>query len=153
MTVNCYNKDTMKINKDLPEKYTIDDLSELTGLTRRTIRFYIQEGIIEPPAGRGRGGFYFDSHLSDLSKIKELQEKGLNLESIKNIINSKDYSADRESGEIPSAGRLSRQVWAKYELAEGIELNIRRDIETKNIKKIDEIIKILNLITKEIKHD
>ncbi|MCK4823506.1 MerR family transcriptional regulator, partial [bacterium] len=30
---------------------------------RRTIRYYIQEGLLEPPAGRGRGGFYYDSHL------------------------------------------------------------------------------------------
>ena len=80
----------MEINKDLPKKYTIDDLSELTGFSRRTIRFYIQENIIEPPAGRGRGGFYFDSHLSGLLKIKELQEKGLNLESIRKIINNRE---------------------------------------------------------------
>ena len=39
MTVYCYNKDTMEINKELPKKYTIDDLSELTGFSRRTIRF------------------------------------------------------------------------------------------------------------------
>ncbi len=51
MTVNCYNKHTMDINKELPKKYTIDDLSELAGFSRRTIRFYVEEGIIGPPAG------------------------------------------------------------------------------------------------------
>jgi DNA-binding transcriptional MerR regulator len=154
MTVYCYNKDTMEINKDLPKKYTIDDLSELTGFSRRTIRFYIQENIIEPPAGRGRGGFYFDSHLSGLLKIRQLQEKGLNLESIRRTINRNEDAPGQLSGD----GRLeaeitSRQVWARYELAEGIELNIRRDVEAKNIKKIDEIIKVLNLIIKEIEND
>jgi len=45
------------------ERYTIDQLCERTGFTRRTIHFYVNEGLIDPPAGRGRGGFYNDSQL------------------------------------------------------------------------------------------
>jgi DNA-binding transcriptional MerR regulator len=159
MTVNCYNKDTMEISESLKKKYTIDDLSELTGFSRRTIRFYIQENIIEPPAGRGRGGFYFDSHLSGLLMIKQLQEKGLNLESIRKIINKQEsktgqvfntFAANQATGSGILADEIvSRQAWARYKLAEGMELNIRRDVETKNIRKINEIIKVLNLIIKE----
>ncbi len=153
----------MEINKDLPKKYTIDDLSELTGFSRRTIRFYIQENIIEAPAGRGRGGFYFDTHLSGLLKIRELQEKGLNLESIRNIINSRedkaervfhDFTLDRVSASSGSADEIiSRKAWARYELTDGIELNIRKDIETRDARKIREIIKVLNLILKETDDD
>jgi DNA-binding transcriptional MerR regulator len=56
--------------------YTIKQLSELTGYSRRTIRYYIQQGLLEPPAGRGRGGFYNDSHLLKLKEIRAQQEKG-----------------------------------------------------------------------------
>ncbi len=153
----------MNINENLPKKYSIDDLSELTGFSRRTIRFYIQENIIEPPAGRGRGGFYFDSHLSGLSKIKQLQEKGLNLENIRKIINKREDASERALSAFTdnlvstssgiADGQILRKAWARYELSEGIELNVRRDIEVKNTKKINEIIKILNLILKETGDD
>ncbi len=36
------------------KKYTIEELCDLTGYSRRTIRYYVQSGIIDPPAGRGR---------------------------------------------------------------------------------------------------
>ncbi|MBN1298566.1 MAG: MerR family transcriptional regulator [Actinobacteria bacterium] len=133
------------------KKYTIDDLIELTGFSRRTIRFYIQESIIEPPAGRGRGGFYFESHLSALMRIKELQAKGLNLGTIKEILSDntsqkeKDLSMPQEEG--------YRQVWAKYIISDGIELSVRKDIELKDIKKVNELIRILTLRAKEIEND
>lgn len=130
------------------KKYTIEDLIELTGYSRRTIRFYIQEKIIEPPAGRGRGGFYFDSHLTALKKIKELQDKGLKLEAIKNMLN--ETSRDIYLSESIAQKKVNRQSWAKYEITDGIELNIRKDIEIKNNKKINEIIRILTKIVKEI---
>jgi DNA-binding transcriptional MerR regulator len=63
-------------------RYTIQELSELTGFSIRTIRYYVHEGLIDPPAGRGRGGFYFDSQLNQLKQIKALQEKGMRLSSI-----------------------------------------------------------------------
>ena len=138
----------MKPEKELPKKYTIEDLSELTGYSRRTIRFYIQENIIDPPAGRGRGGFYFDSHLTALKKIRELQDKGLNLEAIKNILNR--AMADIDITELINEEKVKRQSWAKYEISDGIELNIRKDIEIKNNKKINEIIKLLTKSVKEI---
>ena len=48
-------------DKNKAKKYTIEELSNLTGFSRRTIRYYIQENIIKPPSGRGRGGFYYNS--------------------------------------------------------------------------------------------
>jgi len=68
------------------KQYTIQELSELTGFSRRTIRYYIQEGLLKPPAGRGRGGYYYDSHLNALSKIRQLQNQGLRLSTISPIL-------------------------------------------------------------------
>jgi DNA-binding transcriptional MerR regulator len=141
----------MGTEQDLIKKYTIEDLSELTGFSRRTIRFYIQENIIDPPAGRGRGGFYFDSHLNALIKIKELQDKGLNLEAIKNILKRAVIGIDLDA--LITEEKVNRQSWAKYEISDGIELSIRKDIEIKNNKKINEIIRLLTINAKEIQND
>ena len=121
------------------KQYTIEDLSELTGFPRRTIRYYIQEGLLEPPAGRGRGGFYYDSHLNKLLKIKSLQDRGYSLSSITELVQQNEISSSRDVG----------RVWIKYEIAPGLEINVSRDLEVKESKTIAEIIKIARALLKE----
>ena len=119
-------------------KYTIDDLCDLTGFSRRTIRYYVQEGVIDPPAGRGRGGFYYDSNLQKLQQIKSLQEKGMSLIAIGKYLNQ---------GKIEEPGLL-RNVWAEYEIMPGLEIHVRRDVEEQFQKKILDILKIAQSIAK-----
>jgi DNA-binding transcriptional MerR regulator len=128
------------LDKNKEKKYTIEEISSLTGFSRRTIRYYIQEKIIEPPPGRGRGGFYYDSHLSDLLKIRSLQEKGLNLNSIKNILKGTEQPVKEDSG------IYARDLRVRYEIVPGLEINISRSFEEKEGKKILEIIRLINNI-------
>jgi DNA-binding transcriptional MerR regulator len=130
---------TVIINNMGDKQYTIDELSEKTGFSRRTIRYYIQEGLLEPPAGRGRGGFYYDSHLEKLLYIKSLQERGLSLSAILKLLKTVEIQA-------PSP---SREVWVKYEVVPGLEINIRRDLEQQASNKITEIIKIARALLEE----
>jgi DNA-binding transcriptional MerR regulator len=53
----------------------ISDLAEKAGVPTRTIRYYTQQGLLNPPTLRGRVGYYDDGHLERLRLIKELQEK------------------------------------------------------------------------------
>ena len=120
-------------------KYTIQELSDLTGFSIRTIRFYVQEGLIDPPAGRGRGGFYFDSQLNQLRQIRTLQEKGMKLSSIVSYL---------KGGDVQETETI-RDVWVKYEIAPGLEIHVRRDLEEREGKKVLEIIKTARSITRE----
>lgn len=131
-TVDCYNG-TMET-----KKYNIEDLAEITGFTRRTIRYYVQEGLIEPPAGRGRGGFYYDSHVKRLLQIKALQEKGIGISAIATIQN-------KETSDTTS---YPRNIMVRYEIAPGIELNISREMEISEPRKIREIIRVTKAIIK-----
>lgn len=119
--------------------YTIDDLCELTGCSRRTIRYYIQEGLLEPPAGRGRGGFYYDSQLNQLLKIRDLQEKGMSLEAIMR------FSKSGPSEEAPSL----REIYARYKISPGIEIHVRRDVEEASRNKVFKLIKVARSMMKE----
>ena len=119
------------------KKYTIEEISILTGFSRRTIRYYIQENIIEPPSGRGRGGFYYNSHLSDLLKIRSLQEKGLNLSFIKDILKGTERAL-KEDSQI-----YVRDLRVRYKIVPGFEINISRSLEEKKSKKILEIIRLI----------
>ncbi|MDB4444045.1 MerR family transcriptional regulator [bacterium] len=118
------------------KRYTIEELQELTGYSRRTIRYYVQEGLIDPPAGRGRGGFYFDSHLKRLLHIKSLQEQGLKLSDILEYF--------RQGNEPVQT--YQREIWIKYPLKPGIEIHINRDLEEKERKRIAEIIRVARSI-------
>jgi len=132
MTVRCYYKVMEKI------KYTIEELGELTGFTRRTIRYYVQEGLIDPPAGRGRGGFYYDSHVQQLLRIKSFQEKGIGITAMVSLMKN----------EVPEPILPSREVMIRYEIVPGMEINISREMEIKEPKKVLEIIRIAKSIAK-----
>jgi len=119
------------------KKYTIDELAELTGFPRRTIRYYVQEGLIEPPAGRGRGGFYYDSHLERLRLIKAYQERGIRTSAIVAML-KEGAPADEP---IPP-----RNVVIRYEIAPGIELSVSREREISDPSTILEIIRIAKTI-------
>ena len=131
MTNNCQYK-AMNENK-----YTIDDLAELTGFQRRTIRYYVQEGLIDPPAGRGRGGFYYDNHLEKLRLIKVYQEKGIRTSAIAALLKKEERKTEAIN---------SRNVMIRYEVAPGIELNVSREREISEPTTILEIIRIAKAI-------
>ena len=41
--------------------YTIEELAAMTGLTRRKIRYYIHEGLLDAPVGQRRAAWYLPS--------------------------------------------------------------------------------------------
>ncbi|MBC7476337.1 MAG: MerR family transcriptional regulator, partial [Candidatus Sericytochromatia bacterium] len=43
--------------------YNIEVLAKLTELTKRTIRYYIEIGLLTPPIGNCRASYYTDYHL------------------------------------------------------------------------------------------
>jgi DNA-binding transcriptional MerR regulator len=120
-------------------RYTVDELAEKTGFSRRTIRYYVQEGLIEPPAGRGRGGFYNDSHVAMLLKIKSQQEQGFSLGAIARLAKSQD-----DQMVAPA-----RQAWARYEVVPGVELHVSRDVEQRGSRKLLELLRAARSIMKE----
>ena len=54
--------------------YSIEELSELTGFDRRTIRSYIEQGLLRGPVKMGRYAQYAPEHLSRLLAIKYMKE-------------------------------------------------------------------------------
>ena len=67
-------------------RFSIDELCNLTGLTKRTVRYYLQIGLIEKPLGEKRGSYYEERHLNQLLRIKQLSEAGVSLERIRLVL-------------------------------------------------------------------
>lgn len=72
----------------MKDNITISELSTLSGIPSTTIRFYLREGLITPPAKKGKTRAYYNKeHVIQLKKIKKLQGKDkLSLDEIKNIV-------------------------------------------------------------------
>ena len=76
--------------------YTIEELAGLTGVSVRTIRFYISEGIIPGPGARGKGAAYGDEHLLKLRLARRLAEQRVPLTDIRARLS--ELSADDARG-------------------------------------------------------
>lgn len=101
------------------ETFTLEELCALTDFPKRTIRYYIQQGLVEKPEGSTRGSRYLQSHLEQLLLIRKWQKAGLNLERIRELL--------RDDGEMPPLPRPKPgdiHVESHMFLAEGITLCI-----------------------------
>jgi DNA-binding transcriptional MerR regulator len=58
-----------------PNILTLQDLCERASVSSRTIRYYIQQGLLPPPDGAGRGAAYSQAHLDQLQLILKLKKQ------------------------------------------------------------------------------
>jgi DNA-binding transcriptional MerR regulator len=68
------------------ERYRIAELAQATGLTPRTIRFYVAEGLLPPPEGAGPAAVYTAGHRDRLQLITSLKDQYLPLKEIRRRI-------------------------------------------------------------------
>jgi DNA-binding transcriptional MerR regulator len=68
------------------DELTLDELALRSGVSARTIRFYQSAGVLPRPRRVGRDARYREDHLDRLRLIAELQERGLKLEAIKDLV-------------------------------------------------------------------
>lgn len=72
----------MDISPD-PEPIDLLELSDKTKVSPRTIRYYIQQGLLPAPDTRGPGAHYGDEHVDRLKLIRKLQQEHLPLSEIR----------------------------------------------------------------------
>lgn len=67
-------------------EFTITELEERTRFNRRTIHFYVKEGVISPPSGAGGAARYGEEHLLRLLLIREMQKSHLKLSGVREAL-------------------------------------------------------------------
>jgi len=72
-----------RFEKPRPARYTINDLEHETGVSIRTIRYYIAQGLLQPAYGRGPSATYDSDHMLRLRMIQQLKDNRLPLTAIK----------------------------------------------------------------------
>jgi DNA-binding transcriptional MerR regulator len=100
--------------------FTIDEIAALAELPRRTVRYYIQTGLIDRPQGVGKGAHYAQRHVEQLLLVRKWQLAGLSLERIGELLRQPD------TGALPPTPRRpgSVEVWSHLVIADGVELTL-----------------------------
>jgi DNA-binding transcriptional MerR regulator len=80
-------------------RLSIDELAAVTGVSRRTVHYYIQRRLIDPPLGRGRGRHYDRRHALQILNVRDLQRMGVALSDMTEA----PLPARREGGELAGA--------------------------------------------------
>ncbi len=70
-------------------KLNLEQLSDQAQVPGRTIRYYIQRGLLPAPQGEKRGAYYTEGHLAELLRIRQWQEAGLSLDAIAGLLQAK----------------------------------------------------------------
>jgi DNA-binding transcriptional MerR regulator len=78
------------MNETPAPSYSIDELAALAELPRRTVRYYIQQGLVDRPIGEKRAAYYTAVHLEQLLTIRKWQHAGLSLDRIREILAGPD---------------------------------------------------------------
>jgi DNA-binding transcriptional MerR regulator len=117
-------------------RYAVGDLADLGGVSRRTVRYYVQEGLLPTPHGVGRGNHYGAEHLERLLKVKSLQEAGRTLEEIRRAINHPSKHPRKHDAPEPVP---ERSVWRRITLAPGVELNVSGDVRLPSPGKLNDL--------------
>lgn len=80
-------------DREVPSRMRIGELAARAEVSHRTVHYYERIGLLQPSERHGKGYRYYDAEaLARLRKIRQLQELGLNLEEIGEVIDL--YFAD-----------------------------------------------------------
>ena len=145
-------------------RYAIGDLARLAGVSRRTVRYYVQEGLIPAPHGVGRGNHYGQEHLDQILLVKTMQESGRMLDEIRQTLargttrRSKPGPAfakatagkpgfGKAAAGKPGFGKAAagkpvlpeRSLWRRLTLAPGVELHISSDVRLPQPGQLQEL--------------
>jgi len=101
------------------ERYSIDELATLAGVTPRTVRYYIAESLLDRPEGEKRGAHYLRRHLEQLLLIRRWTDAGLSLDRVRELIAGAPEDPPRQRA---AAGSL--EVWSRVTLADGLEVSV-----------------------------
>lgn len=132
--------------------YTLDEVAALAGTSGRTVRYYIQLGLVDRPDGETRAATYGPRHLERLIQVRKWQEAGLSLDEIREAIDS-----GRRPGPAAAKAKSSGsvEVWSHLTLAEGVELHIepgRAGLRPEEVRKLfREALRAYETIRKESK--
>lgn len=99
--------------------HTLAELCALVDLPARTVRYYVQLGLVDRPVGETRAARYGARHLEQLLQIRRWSAAGLSLERIRELLHGETPELPARA---PSPGTVT--VCSHLTVADGVALVI-----------------------------
>lgn len=118
------------------EKLLIGELAKKAGVSTRTIRYYIEEGLLPSPDTRGRYTLYNEDYLKRISLIKLLKQNFLPLKEIRLILERLDpdeIDNALKRYKLKNVTEAPRKMLNKIEDSDSAVDYIRRVIDSQRI--------------------
>lgn len=103
------------------QQHSIDELATLVEMPLRTVRYYIQLGLVDRPIGQKKAAYYTATHVEQLLTIRKWQQAGVSLDRIREIL------ATPKAGDLPPPrprGAGTVEVWSHLVVADGLEVTL-----------------------------
>lgn len=87
--------------------YVISVAAELAGVHPQTLRIYERKGLVDPARTAGGSRRYSDEDISQLRRIQELTNEGLNLAGVERVLRleAENHALRQEVDRVRSAAR------------------------------------------------
>jgi len=127
------------------QTFSLDELCTLTDFSKRTVRYYMQLGLVDRPIGETRSAHYLDVHLEQLLRIKKLTDAGVSLERIREVLAG-------EEPPVPARQRKPGSIEVKSHLfiAPGVELQISPEEADLSPEQVRELIKAIMVTAQQV---
>ncbi len=129
----------MNQTADKSRQLSLDQLCALTDLPRRTVRYYIQLGLVERPIGETRAAYYTDRHIEQLLTIRKWTDAGLSLERVRELLEGADPQVPPPVPRKPG----SVEVMSHLVVADGVELVIEPGRAGLKPEEVRELFKVV----------
>lgn len=115
----CMNTSSTDRPTDAVPSFALSELCVLADLPLRTVRYYVQIGLVDRPVGGTRAARYGPKHLEQLLSIRKWSAAGVSLERIRDLLQG-------EAAPVPPRPRHpgSVEVCSHLQVADGIEVVI-----------------------------
>lgn len=128
------------------KEWKLTELAEAAGVSPRTVRYYVQRGLLAAPPFKGPDTVYGEEHLVRLKAIRVLQARFLPLDAIQVELTRRGPDelkalADAEpappslpgpvKAEAPASPTTGVTSWRRWELAPGLELHLADTADAK----------------------
>lgn len=91
--------------------YKIDEVTKQVGLTKRTLRYYEEIGLIHPLNVVGNIRLYTDGDIARIKKIVEAKEVlGITLQEMQHFLSLKERMEQRRSSENPRDREVIQEI-------------------------------------------
>lgn len=99
------------------DQHTLNELCVLADLPVRTVRYYVQNGLVDKPQGETRAARYGARQLEQALLIKKWTAAGVSLDRIRELLQG-------EEAPVPARVRKagSVEVWSHLHVADGLEV-------------------------------